>query len=202
LMEPPQTPVDGNRMMSYYVEPAVAARYYATSPLERFAFPILGKIPCFTDRYIVWARVEKLRRRIAKTGMMTKEENNEFGRVSDFQLLEPKNADRFRADCTKWQQGPGFSAPMEGILRLARTHSDRTILIEMPMASHHRDVFYATPEWHAYRDYVRHLAAQRGVEYIDAHDWAPSNDSFGDGLHLKKEGAQLFSRRLAQVLSH
>jgi len=91
--------------------------------------------------------------------------------------------------------------PVEELLRLASTHARRTVLIEMPMAPHHRDVFYETPEWRAYREYVRRLAAERGVEYIDAHDWVASNGSFGDGLHMNKEGARIFSRRLAQAIS-
>jgi hypothetical protein len=204
LVRPAELPIDGNRVMAYYVEPEIAARlYYPNSWIDRALFPALGKIPVFTDRFSVWARVEKLRRSLsdilfAKPGGGA--ESNPFGRAADFQALETRSVDEFRANCNAYMRRPEFSPAVEEMLKTARAHARRTVIVAMPMSPHHWQNFYSVPEWPLFREHLRKLAASRGVEFIEAEDWVKEQSGFADNVHLSPEGAKLFSQRLAREL--
>jgi hypothetical protein len=191
--------------MAYYVEPETAARfYYPDSPIDRALVPALGKIPVFTDRFSVWARVEKLRRSLSGI-LFTRSgggaENNQFGRAADFQALEARSVDEFRANCNAYMRGQEFSPAVEEMLKTARAHAKRTVIVAMPMSPHHRQNFYSVPEWPFFREHLRKLAASRGIEFVEAEDWVTEPSGFADNVHLSSEGAKKFSQRLAHELA-
>jgi hypothetical protein len=209
LMRPSVYPLDGNRLLSYYVEPTTAARlYHPESPVSRAVFPALGKIPVFTERYSVWARVEKLRRSLSDISFVAPDSDkskeggdNQFGRAADFQALESKDKEAFRAACILYQS-QNFSPAAQELLQTARSTARRTVLVVMPMSPFHRENFYSVPEWAAFREHMRLLAEQNGTEFIDAADWIPTQEGFADNVHLNAKGAKEFSARLAREIGN
>jgi hypothetical protein len=47
----------------------------------------------------------------------------------------------------------------------------------------------------------KNLLAAQNVAYFDASRWIPDASKFGDALHLSEQGANEFSRRLAELCS-
>jgi hypothetical protein len=95
----------------------------------------------------------------------------------------------------------GFSRPIQEIVRLAREHGTKVILVEMPMPSRHREVFYASPVWSQMRAYLQKLAAADGASYVAASDWVHDDAKFEDATHLNEAGAKVFSSELARAVA-
>ncbi len=186
----------GNRRLAYYVEPGLAAKlYHPHSAVGRFLFRTIAYIPWLIERQTVWAKVEKLRRRMGETGI-PKTANNEFGRVSDFGLLEV-NEEEFKQKCRRLVAEKALlSEPVAAIVSKAKEWGAQVFLIDMPMTSGHRKRYYESEEWQLYQAHFIELANQAGAQYVPAADWI-DDDGFSDSLHLNQAGARELSTRLA-----
>ena len=130
---------------------------------------------------------------------MPRHKTNRFGRVEDFGALEAKDVPAFVERCgAVIGQRQDFSLPIQEIIRLAREHGAKVILVEMPMPSHHRQLFYSTEVWRQTRDWLESLAARYQAIYLPASDFVENDALFEDATHLNEQGAKIFSARLAE----
>ena len=112
LTDPPVTTVSdlfGNRAMSYYAALAIALQFYEMPLRDRIAVRVLRHVPVWVDRSMLWAKVEKLRRAMGQVGMPAVE-TNQFGRASDFTLLEASSPEEFEKECRLAIDGRADSA--------------------------------------------------------------------------------------------
>jgi hypothetical protein len=192
----------GNTAMGFYVEPELAASLYAPgNALLGCEFKIAGKVPMYTERLSVWAKVENWRRAAGQIGRPP-EAVNEFGRVADFQDLAPASVDEFTRYCDEFVKGRGGPwAPAQGLLQECRARGIRLVVVEMPMTPRHQRLFYSTESWHRYQDRLEELVEEQGGKFIQAGGWAQDSNLFSDTRHLNRAGAILFSERLAAAFN-
>jgi hypothetical protein len=188
----------GNRDMLYYVEPEYGLRFYQLSWRDRAEFEAMRHFPMMVDRSAIWAKVELLRRRLARTGMRA-EEVNRFGRAGDFTLLESSDTAEFVRKCDVGTQ-EDLSEPVHELIQEAKEARIKVVFVEMPMTPRHLRFFYDTRAWEQYRAHLSSLLAQQGVIYIDASRWMAGEQMFADPLHLTEAGAAQFSERLGKLL--
>jgi hypothetical protein len=191
----------GNRAVAYYVDTEEAIALSAPdSPFRAWQMRLLSRVPLLAERQTIWARVERLRRRLGRVGLPP-EETNRFGRAADFAALEPPDPLEFAGQCRQSaEDGVPFSAPVQALFRIAGARGARVLLVEMPMPSGYRRRFCDTPGWLLYRRHLRELARKEGGAYLSAVDWV-GDEHFRDVLHLDPTGAALFSKRLAEEMS-
>jgi hypothetical protein len=189
----------GNRDILYYQEPEFARGFYQMSRYDSAAFEITRRFPMLAERGAVWAKVEWLRRYLGQQGLPP-ESRNQFGRISDFTLLEAKSREEFERHCVAAAQAQ-LSRPVLEIIREARQHGSRVVFVVMPLPPRHVDSFYGTSAWSVYQRHLRNLLAAQNVAYLDASRWIPDVSKFGDALHLSEQGAKEFTRRLAAQCS-
>ena len=189
----------GNRAMAYYLDLEVAIRFYAAEdPLRAGLMRVVSLMPMVVERYAIWARVEKLRRRLSGIGYPTGP-SNRFGRAEDFRLLEFADAAEFRRACqSAVDDRKPLIPPVLDMLRIAREHKIKLTVVEMPMTSDHRRRFYDQPEWARLRRSLEDQVRREGGSYLVASDWV-GDDGFADHLHLNAKGAAQFSRRIAMT---
>jgi hypothetical protein len=191
----------GNRAFSYYFPDEAAAFYAPGSTLKKWQLRLTAHVPMLADRSSLWGKVEQLRRKMQATGM-PRQKTNRFGRVQDFAALEPADAAFFERRCQAAATSrAGFSPPVASIIKLAREHGAKVLLVEMPMPSRHRALFYSSPAWKKYRDHLMALAQREQAEYIPAADWVSDDTQFEDATHLNETGASVFSAKLAEAMS-
>lgn len=190
----------GNRALDYYF-PAQAASFYAPgSRLETWELRLTGDVPMLADRSSYWGKVELLRRVVEDVGMPG-HKSNRFGRVEDFAALEAKDLPSFVQRCATGRELEAFSAPIREIIRLGATSGAKVVLVEMPMPSRHRQIFYSSPAWAELRAHAQSLARREHAVYLTADDWVADDRAFEDATHLSQEGAKIFSRQLAQAIT-
>src|SRR4051794_34280584 len=69
----------GNRAMVYYTDLDTAIRFFAANdPLWAGIMRVVARIPMVVERYTIWARVEKFRRRFGEIGLPS-QVTNRFG---------------------------------------------------------------------------------------------------------------------------
>lgn len=187
----------GNCAMAYYMDLDTAIRFYAPdNPLRAIQMRVVAQMPALVERYTIWARVEKMRRRLGEIGLVS-QVTNRFGRAEDFRLLEPSDTTEFRQKCRVIViDRERFVPPMVDMLSLLRDRGISSIVVEMPMTSKHRHLFYDNPEWTRLRTYVEEEVRREGGAYLVASNWI-GDDGFADHLHLNAQGTAEFSRRLA-----
>jgi hypothetical protein len=187
----------GNRAMAYYLDLETAIRFYAADdPIWATMMRVIARVPMMVERYAIWARVEKLRRRFAEIGL-PRQRTNRFGTADDFRLLEPSDATEFRRICRDAVEGrKRLIPPVADMLSDLRERGIRLIIVEMPMTSSHRRKFYDYPEWTLLRRHIESQVRVGGGGYLVASDWI-GDEGFDDHLHLNAQGAVQFSRRLA-----
>ncbi len=192
----------GNRAFSYYFPREASALYAPGHWLKNLELSVVGRIPMLSERSSLWGKVESLRWKFEEVGM-PKHKVNRFGRVDDFSALEAADAAEFTKRCDSvLSQKAGFSGPVQEIIRVAKAHGARVILVEMPMPSSHRSRFYSSGAWMRLRAHIESLAANEGALYVPAADWVRDDRKFEDATHLNEEGAKVFSRQLAQALAN
>ena len=187
----------GNFTVSYYVAPEVSARHYAPdSWIAPVFFTAASKLALFTDRYLFWAKTEKVRRTISSIGRPAAAENPEGGGFGQLMQSDDK---AFTKDTVEWiSRASLLSPPVRDIIRLAKEGKLRLVFVEMPLPSK-LNRQYRTPEWAAYREKLAKELQGGGAELIG--DSAGIEDSqFKDDLHLAPAGAVLFSKHLAELL--
>jgi hypothetical protein len=189
----------GNHAMLYYVEPLYARRFYSLSLHDSFQFRAMHAFPMFADRGAIWAKVEILRRAIARQGMPA-EVTNSMGRAADFSLLEAADTNEFRLQCEA-ALGLPLTASVSELLRQAHDLGVTVTVVEMPMREQHRRLFYGTPCWSQYTTHIRNLLAPFGASYVDASGWIQDESLFDDPLHLSARGASQFSQRLGRLFA-
>jgi hypothetical protein len=189
----------GNRAMSYYVEPYFAAELYAPkSKLELIQIGVIGHVPMLVERLTLWARVEKMRRRMEEIGL-PHEKSSAFGRAADFKAMETNLAE-FKSICRgAVAQNLPLAPSVDQMVQAAKDRRATFIFVEMPMNASHRRIYYSTDEWHAYEQHLRALSRAVGARYVNAADWLP-DEHFADDLHANADGSADFSKRLAEVL--
>jgi hypothetical protein len=191
----------GNRAFSYYFPERAAELYAPGSTLKRWELEFTDRVPMLAERSSLWTQVELLRRRFDEVGM-PKKKTNRFGRVDDFGALEAKDVESFNRRCAAViDRDVGFSKPVGEIVRLAREHGTRVVLVEMPMPTRHRAAFYSTPAWARMRAYLQNLASANEATYIAASDWVRDDAKFEDATHLNEAGAKFFSGELAKTIA-
>ncbi len=201
-LAPPARNADliGNRSLLYYLEPQVALQYAGFDPPNRLAFQVYRCCALLRDRSAIWAKVEKLRRRIQEIGM-PRQETNKFGRVADFSAMEAASIDTFVRQCQQVIQSRAFlSAPIQALLQQARAQGANVVVVEMPMTHLHVASFYDQPVWEQYSTKSREAVEREGATFLDASRWIPEDSLFADHVHLTDNGAVKFSRLLASYL--
>jgi hypothetical protein len=76
--------------------------------------------------------------------------------------------------------------PVLDILRIARERGIQLTIVEMPMTSGHRRLFYDQPEWSRLRLYLEDQVRREGGSCLVASDWV-RDDGFADHLHLNAD---------------
>ena len=133
---------------------------------------------------------------------MPKQEVNRYGRVQDFAALEAADLPSFNRRCNAIvSRRTGFSPAIHEIIQVAREHGIKVVLLEMPLPSRHRNIFYSSPAWGEMRAYLQSLAQQNHATYLAASNWIQDDKEFEDATHLNEEGAKEFSRKLAVAIS-
>jgi hypothetical protein len=188
----------GNNAMVYYVEPFYARWFLTLSFHDAIEFRVMQLFPMLADRGAAWAKIEILRRDLAQQGMPL-ERNNQFGRASDFSLLEAASAEDFRRQCESSMKLPLAPAVTE-LLRQASSAGATTAVVEMPMRQAHRSQFYDTACWSQYVTRIGNLLKPYRANFTDASVWMQNDSLFEDPLHLSAAGAEEFSRRLGSTL--
>ena len=188
----------GNHDLLYYLDPEYARGFYHLSPRESAEFEVMRRAAMLADRSAIWAKVEIFRRRLAAHGMPPVQENR-FGRVKDFSLLEPQEGGDFASQAGAAAGAP-FTPAVQEILRQASDAGARVVFIEMPMPSRHRRLFYDNSSWARYRAHLRALAAAGAAGYINASDWITDDSLFSDHIHLNDSGSVVFTRMLAEAI--
>jgi hypothetical protein len=197
----------GNSAFLYYLEPEIAAHYYAHTPPEKAGFWLTVLLPYMQEKMWVWAKVEKLRRTLGGVGL-PKKEANRFGAVEDFDRIESSSPEALAQEIRQVLQRPEkdfFHPIMEDMIADGKEHAARMIFVTMPKTSKHRRAYHSLPEWERFQTELTRMILQRGAEHIDAADWVPDTDTDGtpnfvDAVHLSKNGAKVFSTKLAQYL--
>ena len=191
----------GNRAFSYYFPDEAAALYFPASSFKKWQMRVIGHIPMLAERSSFWGKVELLRRDIEDVGM-PKQQTTRYGRVKDFAALEAADLPSFNQRCdTIISQRAGFSPAIRKIVELAQEHRITLVLLEMPMPSQHRNIFYSSPAWIQTRAYLQVLARRNHAVYVCASDWIKDEQAFEDATHLNEQGAKQFSAKLAETLS-
>jgi hypothetical protein len=190
----------GNRAMAYYADLEGAIALYAPdSPWQAWQMRLVSKVPLLVERTAIWARVERVRRRLGRVGLPP-EETNQFGRAADFAAFEPPDPPAYDRACRQAAADRvPLCEPVRALFRLARARGSKVLVVEMPMTSSYRRRFCDTTGWSLYRQHLQSLARQEGGDFLSAVDWA-ADDLFSDGLHLGRAGAAAFSRRLALTM--
>jgi hypothetical protein len=191
----------GNRAFSYYFAGDAAALYFPHSRVEAWKMETVEHIPMVEERSALWDKVELFRRQLDQIGM-PKQKINRFGRVADFNALEPRDVPDFTRRCEDIVRGrKGFSPAVQAIVDLAREHGAKVFFVEMPMSPRHRETFYSLPVWAEMRAHLQALATEQGAAYITASDWVQDGTNFEDTVHLNEQGARSFSAQLAATMS-
>ena len=190
----------GNRNILYYLEPQLTLEYARFNTLDRLSFQVYRSSALLRERSSIWAKIEKLRRELGSIGMPL-EETNQFGRKTDFGLLEAADSQAFLRSCEKVIRSNDFiSAPVQALLQQAREHGVKVVAVEMPMNPQHVKRFYDQPIWQEFRAKTRLAVESTGATYMNASAWIPEEGLFADHLHLSGEGAKQFSQLLAKHL--
>ena len=189
----------GNHAMLYYLEPEYGRAFYRLSFRDGVEFEVMRHFPMMTERGAIWAKVEKMRRKMAELGL-PKEQTNRFGRVQDFSLLEAANTSEFIKQCDSASQR-GLVQPVRELIRAATQGGMKVVFVEMPMSPAHVRSYYETSSWDYYRSHIRTLVSAQSVKYIDASHWFADEELFADHLHLSEAGAKQFSERLGKLLT-
>lgn len=190
----------GNRAMSYYVEPDIARGFYTSGSLvwELF-FQACSRVPMVVERYGIWGRVERLRRWLGALGLPL-QESNRFGRAEDFNHLTLSDTN-FVSQCERAVTGNmPLSAPLSALFGDIRSSGRRLCVIEMPITKQYRELYHRLPAWKAYKNHIRNLVSRYGADHIEASDWV-DDSGFSDVIHLNKQGAAVFSERMAKWAS-
>ena len=188
----------GNRAIGYFAGLDTVLPFYTENDRAKsLLFHISSNIPLFVDRAQIWNKSEQFRRQVGDIGL-PKNENNQFGRIKDFSLLEASSAQKFSSNCNVvvTNQSP-LNAPINEILQLSKDRNIQVIFVKMPMPSLHRQRFYSSPEWKIYQTYLSKLVLVNGNKFVDASDWI-SDEYFADALHLSKRGAAIFTQHLLE----
>src|ERR1051326_2289523 len=118
------------------------------------------------ERSSLWGKVDVLREKFGGVGMPHREKNR-FGFVQNFSALEAADVEDFNRRCNAAAKG-GFSVPVEKIIQLAQEHGATLVLVEMPMPSRHRQMFYSTEAWSRLRQRLQSQAMEKHLQYISA----------------------------------
>ena len=195
----------GNRAMFYYADFELGlAQYEPDSAFSNLQFRLTRWFPLVYERLNLWRHVELLRRNFDRLGLRAAETTT-FGRVSDFETdpFQPANPEVLAEECRRvLNEHRGLSRPVLETIRQARQSGSTVIFVQMPLPRARREYFHADGVWADYRHHLRGLLEAEGAIYIDALDWVSDDSrSFMDNAHLKRAGAEEFSRRIAPVIA-
>jgi hypothetical protein len=189
----------GNRALAYLFPDRASALLAPGDRAALWRMRLVAHVPMIRERAAIWAKVERVRRRLSGLGLPP-EDANRFGRAKDFTAFEPADRDTFEA---RLRSLVGNQQPLNDsvreIVRLSFARHLKFYLIEMPMPAIHRQRFYTTESWPAYQRHVQNLIESGHGHFIDASDWV-ADENFIDALHLNENGAALFSARLAREI--
>ena len=168
---------------------------------QRMEFEMVRRMPVMLGTQAnVWKDVELARRSMSAIGMPPVKSSS-YGRVEDFQALEPVSEAAFDGDSQSFLTNPAhFQRAYEWVFQEAQRRGIKVVMVVIPVTEKHRNKFYSRPSWKPYLSAVSGLAEKKGIPVIDANDWLPDTD-FSDGVHMSKQGAAIFSSRLGEPLA-
>ena len=145
----------GNFTVSYYVAPEVSARHYAPdSGVAPVFFTAASRVALFTDRYLYWAKIEKLRRTFSAVGHAPATQQSEGG---GFGQLMTSDDDAFAKVTRDWTvQSSLLSPPVRDMIRLAKEQRIRLVIVEMPLPSK-MNRRYRTSDWAMHQESLMRL---------------------------------------------
>ena len=188
-----------NRALAYYFPDEAAEMYAPGSAFKKWEMRLCGWLPMISERSSLWNMVDYGRERLEELGM-PRQERTHYGLVKNFSALEADDVKDFENRCFSAVQKGQFSIPVQKIIQMTREHGAKLVLVEMPMPSRHRRLFYSTQAWSVLRDQLQQSAMQNDTMYISAADWVTNDNEFEDVIHLNETGAKDFSAKLAQAL--
>jgi hypothetical protein len=147
---------------------------------------------------LAWSRVQALQDRVVGR---IQSETNRFGRVDDMQAL----AQTLRADVderlAEFPDRLSLDPALVAFLDLSASHRVRTLVVEIPMPAPHRAALARSPGAPRVRAALARRLAKQGGVLVDLGTpaWLAERH-FADGLHLGSEGAQAFTRDLAEAV--
>ena len=123
----------GHQTLSYVLEPNISSRYYTHNLTEESRFFIYSHVPYLMEQNTFWQKVEQFRRRLASLGVAS-EETNSMGRVNDFRNLVTSDRAKIKAAFEDiMAQDQGLSSQVGDLLKLARDHTERVVVVNMPV---------------------------------------------------------------------
>lgn len=187
----------GNRAMVYYANPDLAMRLMGIRDWFTLTkFQVLSSIAAFVERDRIWAKVERVRRRLGAIGLPAVE-TNRFGRVTDFDRVEGsegESAQNLNALVAKQVSLiPAICEMLDSVQR----EGGQMYVVEMPRPTRHRGAG-DVESWSRYREHLANRVRSHNAIYVDASGWV-SDDGFADSLHLNAAGATIFTARLAEA---
>lgn len=168
---------------------------------QRIEFEMVRRMPVMLSaQRNVWKEVELARRSMSAIGMPPVKSTS-YGRVEDFQALEPVSEAAFDGDSQSFLTNPThFQRAYEWLFQEAQRRGIKVVMVVMPVTEDHRNKFYSRPSWKPYLSAVSDLAGEKRIPVIDANDWLPDTD-FIDGIHMSRHGVAIFSSLLGEPLA-
>lgn len=178
-------------------------RVYALPATERAKVALTRCVPALARRANLWGKVELLRRALTALGMPTVQ-TTAYGRVADFKFYPYLEKDREEAHAVMQQfiqSHAALSRPLQLIVNDCKDHNAELIVLEMPLLKERTDLCVGDPRWQAYRDFRQDSLEESGAHYMRGFESLGGAENFKDPVHMTPHGAELFSRRLAEVMT-
>ncbi len=192
----------GNSALAYYFNLQKTLELSAPhDPVKMLRLTLVSYFPIFYERLAIWAKIEKLRRKLTAIGVPVQEENR-FGRITDFELLEPENLETFAVLLgNQVKEKVGLNIAVSHLVKRLRELECRLVFVLMPMPKLHRTRFNESKNWQSYLEHIKEIARANGAGFVSAIDWV-EDSGFADHLHLNSVGAKRFSQKIYLESDH
>ncbi len=184
-----------SRAMACYTDRELALPYYAADdPIAAWQVRLASLAPMVYDRFRVWQQLVFFRERLSRIGLVPRPRKPFYENppaANEPELREAIEA-RYRHVL---DSRIGLSAPVRDMFAAADRVAARLIFVRVAESDVHRRI-YNTPSAAEYLRYVTSLLEARGAICIYAQHWFKDNE-FNDWIHVNREAAAEFSRRLA-----
>jgi hypothetical protein len=147
---------------------------------------------------LIWAKVQGVQTWLT-SGQDGVGPSNKFGLLDDMNKLAETFARDAGARLERWQGDWRESSWFEYVDQTVRQRGAKLVVVHVPMNSAYRRRVNDTQLWGSYSAWLAKDLAKRGDAFVDLS--ASVDDArFGDGVHVDRDGAALFSRALGQAV--